>query len=85
MMEEKIHTTIGVYNNGDMKINGVKHENLADHVEYNKSYRPGRAFFVDGICVNRGYLTEERIKEYEKLFNNNPPSYTMSKDTAPYV
>lgn len=84
-MVEKIHTTIGVYNNGDMKINGVKDSNLTDHIEYNKSCRPGRAFFVDGICVNSGYLTVERVKEYEYMFKNNPEKYTKTVDTIPYI
>lgn len=75
-----IHYTAGYYANGDMKWNGVPTENLADHIAYNLSRRPGRAFFVDGKCLNRGYLTEERCQEIEKELVGK----TATRDTQPY-
>ena len=57
-----IHTTVGVYNNGDMVVNGVSAEDLVSHIEYNKTMRFGRALFVDGVIHNVGYLGEERCK-----------------------
>ena len=76
-----IHTTVGVYNNDSQKTNGVKSEDLAGHIWYNLNLRPGRAFFVDGYCLNKGYLDDERIeklKEELKLIK-------VDKCTAPYV
>lgn len=75
-----IHTTIGVYNNGDMKINGVTSKYLQTHIQYNKDTRPGRALFVDGKCVHSGYLDEARVKELEKQLKD----IKVTKDTAPY-
>jgi hypothetical protein len=76
----KIHHTAGYYSNGDAKINGVKSENLDEHIEYNLNWRPGRAFFVDGKCLNQGNLSKERCNEIEKELQ----AATMNKDTAPY-
>lgn len=50
----KLHTTIGVYPNGDSVVNGVLPEHLDEHVEYNRSHRPGRALVVDGVTVLPG-------------------------------
>jgi len=63
---EQIHTTIGLYANGSFKINGVKHQFLEFHIEYNKQMRPGRSLFVDGKCVHIGYHSEFEIKEFER-------------------
>jgi len=78
-----IHHTMGVYNNGDRKHNGVSSENLASHIWYNQTMRFGRALFVDGFCLNRGYLTPERVKVIEDELQANP--IKMPKDTAPYA
>ena len=64
-----IHTTIGLYPNGDFKINGVRPEDLKDHIEYNKQHRWGRALFVDGKCVHNGYLSDEEIKKFQDRIN----------------
>lgn len=76
-----IHHTRGVYNSGHFKDNGVSSENIASHIWYNLNMRPGRAFFVDGICLNTGYLGKERCKVIEDEIKD----MKMSKDTAPYV
>jgi hypothetical protein len=81
---EKIHTTIGVYNSGDMKLNGVCEANLEGHIKYNLDLRPGRGFFVDGKCLNKGYLSEEQVSFYEKLFQSDS-KYNLRKDSAPYI
>lgn len=78
----KIHHTMGVYNNGDRKHNGVAREHLADHIQYNIAMRPGRAFFVDGVCMNTGYLGQARCDEIEKELAANPRVQT--KVTTPY-
>lgn len=74
--------TMGVYNNGSWKDNGVAWEHMTDHVYYNLVNRFGRALFIDGVCVNRGYLGEERCAQIEGLWLAKP--VTMSKCTAPY-
>lgn len=81
---EKIYTTVGVYNNGDYKMNGVKESNLLEHIKYNLEYRPGRAFFVDGVCLHKGNLDNDRIELWEFEINNQP-KFKMSVDTAPYI
>ena len=76
-----IHHTAGYYGDGSRKTNGVKSENLAKHIQYNLIMRPGRAFFVDGICIHTGYLASERCKEIERELSG----IKANKDTAPYV
>lgn len=79
---EKIHHTMGVYNNGDCKHNGVHPNDLKDHIEYNLRMRPGRAFFVDGLCLNNGYLSQERIDEIVEELATKP--VVMNTVTLPY-
>jgi hypothetical protein len=78
----KIHHTRGVYSDGSFKDNGVADTSLKEHVEYNLKMRPGRALFVDGKCVNQGYLTREQCDRIERQLKKNP--IHMKKDTAPY-
>ena len=78
----RIHHTMGVYNNGSRKHNGVAASDLAGHIEYNLAMRPGRAFFVDGVCKNVGYLGKERCDEIERELASNP--VPMTRCTAPY-
>ncbi|WCK57022.1 hypothetical protein PP175_27930 (plasmid) [Aneurinibacillus sp. Ricciae_BoGa-3] len=47
------HVTIGVYSNGEYKVNVVQGNHLQDHIEYNQTMRPGRALFVDGKCIHQ--------------------------------
>lgn len=83
-----VHTTIGVYANwkklghNGYRINGVWDYHLTDHIEYNKTFRPGRALFVDGKCVHRGYLTFEDVKELEEKFKAE--KFKQTRCTAPY-
>jgi hypothetical protein len=78
-----IHTTIGVYNNNSYKANGVTSENLEDHIQYNLRMRPGRAFFVDGVCKNPGYLSDERVAEWTQKIKDEKIS--VKRDSAPYI
>ncbi|MEA5459106.1 hypothetical protein VB796_08665 [Arcicella sp. LKC2W] len=80
----KIHTTIGVYANGDIKINGVTEEYLESHLEYNRGARPGRSLFLDGKCVQKGYLSDKTIEEFEAKIANNK-DFVKTYDTQPYV
>lgn len=74
------HHTRGVYANGEFKDNGVAPEDLEIHIEYNLTMRPGRAFFVDGVCRNRGYLSEEQCRRVEAEL----VGVTATRCTRPY-
>ena len=39
---------------------------IKNHIEYNLRFRPGRALFVDGKCINKGYLSDEKVAEWEE-------------------
>lgn len=77
-----MHVTVGIYNNNEYKYNIVEDEDLEKHIEYNKTFRFGRALFVDGKCVHKGYLSDERIKEWEKRISEM--EFDMSHPTIPY-
>lgn len=78
----KIHTTIGVYLNGDYKINGVKEEDLDHHIKYNILWRFGRALIVDGKIVFCGYWKEKDLLAYMK--KKRISQIKRTKCTAPY-
>ena len=59
------HISVGVYANGNHVVNIVKDENINEHIEYNKLFRFGRALFVDGECLNTGYLNSEEVKKWK--------------------
>ena len=61
-----MHTTIGVYKNMEYKVNGVDPNDLASHINYNITHRFGRALFVDGRCIYKGYLTDKQIDEFKQ-------------------
>ena len=62
-----IHTTIGVYSNGSYKTNGVKCEDLANHIFYNMSARPGRALIVDNVVICKGQVRDSILDNIKKL------------------
>lgn len=76
------HICIGVYSSGDYKVNIVEDAHLESNVEYNRVFRPGRAYFVDGVCVQKGYLNDLAIDEWaDKIKTFNIDS---SRSTVPY-
>lgn len=79
---KKILHTRGVYSSGDHKENGVALEHINEHIPYNLMFRWGRALFVEGFCINKGYLSEEEIAECIKKLKDHPVSF--SRNTAPY-
>ena len=81
LSEKEVYTAIGVYNNGDMICNGVKKAHLVHNILYNLKIRPGRALFLEGICINSGYLDSERVLNLEKKFMESP----ISQTNASYV
>ena len=76
-----IHTTIGIYRDGSYKTNGVDSEHLQQHIEYNKTYRFGRALVVDGEIVYYGYFNNAKDELKSILANIN---VKHDKCTAPY-
>lgn len=77
----RIYHTMGVYSDGSRKHNGVREENIEHHIQYNISMRPGRGFFVDGVCKHKGYLSDEEVAKVEAEMKENPRH--MKADTAP--
>lgn len=62
------HVTIGVYTDNTYKVNVVRDKDLQNHIEYNKLMRFGRGLFVDGKCVNQGYLSNNQVQNWiEKI------------------
>ena len=78
----KYHVSVGVYANGQYVVNIVADEHLDSHIEYNKEYRFGRGLFVDGICVNQGYLSGEQVRNWTKRISEM--EFDMSHVTYPY-
>lgn len=81
------HVTIGVYANGEFKVNIVLPEHLQEHVEYNRVMRPGRMLFVDGKyavggCYKKEYQ-EQMIKEWEDKISKM--SFNTSKPSSMYT
>lgn len=83
------HLTIGIYNNKQWKHNVVAEEDLDYHVAYNKTWRPGRIFYVDGKRVCNGMIKEEYLPEYDalekKIRTELLKDVDMSRITVPYV
>lgn len=82
MSKQTIHTTIGLYANGDTKYNGVANEDLAAHIAYNKQARWGRALIVDGECVYDGFVSKKLIEKTIEAYKSNPVIF--DKPTNPY-
>lgn len=83
-----LHCCVGYYPNGSMVVNTVCDEHLQSNIEYNKKWRPGRFYFVDGkyacggICSNEKKL--EVITEVEKLLEEKDIKADL-RDSAPYL
>ena len=79
--EELIHTTVGVYP-GDVsyKVNGVRSSDLEDHITYNKTRRPGRAFILNGELIHLGYFKESDREALERKFRG----IKKTNCTSPY-
>lgn len=58
----KIHVCVGFYPNGTYVINHVRDEDLGANVDYNRRYRPGRAYFVDGEHACGGLPSEPGLR-----------------------
>lgn len=83
-MSNKIYSTVGVYGNGECKVNGVKIENIPDHIKYNINMRPGRALFVNGICIHHGFLRVDEVLKWQNKIMEDKETFWRDKDTQPY-
>ncbi len=79
---KQVFSTIGVYISKERKYNGVARDDLKAHVQYNLDMRWGRALFVEGVCVNQGYLDNSNTSRLEKEFEEKP--HVPERVTAPY-
>ncbi len=81
------HLTLGVYLSGDYTYNVVREEDLEEHIQFNKTFRPGRLLYVDGQRVYNGVLKEEFLPKYDKIANEFYTLYNinMSRPTIPYT
>ena len=68
---------------GVYKGNIVRDEDLEDHIQYNKKFRFGRGLFLDGKCINQGYLSGEQVRNWEKRISEM--EFDLTHDTRPYV
>jgi hypothetical protein len=84
-LHKNIHKTYGVYPDLSWKRNAVEHTDLEAHIEYNKTWRWGRALIVDGVCVYSGSIKEEVIQKWidEKLPTIDK-DFNPTKHSAPY-
>ena len=81
------HLTLGVYLSGDCAYNVVREEDLEEHIQFNKTFRPGRLLYVDGQRIYNGVLKEKYLPKYDKIveefyMTNN---VDLDKPTTPYT
>lgn len=71
-----VHVCVGVYPNMQYKTNHVADRDLRSNVEYNRSMRPGRYYFVDGIYICGGMDDSDRnireITEFVARLDEKP-------------
>jgi len=77
-MADGIHVCVGLYPNMSYVVNYVRDDDLADNVEYNRKWRPGRAYFVDGghVCEDlaKSGFVEKCLKRLSKMKMPAPES-----------
>ena len=81
------HLTLGVYLSGDYTYNVVREEDLEEHIQFNKTFRPGRLLYVDGERVYNGVIKEEALYKYDKIAREfyMANNVDLSKPTTPYT
>lgn len=77
-----LHLCVGFYPNGDFKCNTVSTEHLQSNIEYNKSWRPGRFYFVDGEYVCGGVFKEPKQSELIERFRNKIKELDLKPDSV---
>jgi hypothetical protein len=80
-----LHKTYGVYPDGSWKRNAVECVDLAIHIEYNTTFRFGRALIVDGVVVYKGFVMQEKLDHFIKVTLPDIDScWHPTSNTAPY-
>lgn len=79
------HLTVGIYANKDCVYNIVRDLDLASHIEYNKTFRPGRLLYVNGIRVHNGCIKEEYLEEYDEVYNQFVKQLSDIKNKQPTI
>ena len=81
------HLTLGVYLSGDYVYNVVREEDFEEHIQFNKTFRPGRLLYVDGQRIYNGVIKKEALSKYDIIAEEFYASYNinMSKPTIPYT
>jgi hypothetical protein len=81
------HLTLGVYLSGDYTHNVVREEDLEEHIQFNKTFRPGRLLYVDGQRIYNGVLKEEVLSKYDKIAKEFYALHNIniSRPTLPYT
>lgn len=86
-MSDDVHICIGFYPNFDCTINHVRDADLKSNIEYNRTYRPGRAYFVDGKHICGGMYTGEKAAKYIAACEEKIKNMGLTKpdhDSRPY-
>lgn len=80
--------SIRIYPDKHYVVNVVHPDDIENHIEYNKDFRPGCLLYVDGKRVSNGMRKEEYLAdfdEYEKSIRTTElKSINMNKCTRPY-
>jgi hypothetical protein len=81
------HLSVGVYNNNTHVINIVKDVHLQSHIEYNKTFRPGRLLFIDGKYNSGGMVDDATLKNLISEWEKKIASFKidLSKSSEKYI
>lgn len=66
----QFHVCVGFYPNGEFRSSTISDEKLQESIDFNKAWRPGRFYFVDGEYVCGGLLVEPKKSERIEKFKN---------------
>lgn len=87
-MPEKLHLAVGFYPNGDFRINHIRDQDLVNNIKYNRKYRPGRFYFVDGKYVCGGLFAQPTQSKLIAKFKQQLAEMDLPEpvyDSRPYI
>lgn len=82
-----------LYANKESESNVVRPEDLINHIEYNRIFRPGRLMYIEDsekgfVRLNDGIISKDKLIEYDQLarefFETRGKQINRVKDTRPY-
>lgn len=77
-----MHTCVGVYPNLQYVVNHVMDVDIESNIEFNKTFRPGRVYIVDGEIVSYGLgRSKEFLDQCLEIAKTVKPSNVA---TTPY-